>query len=372
MRIGFFYHPKNMPRPIDPDNVWSSSRGLTGSEMACFMYAIHMARLGHQVTLFTNFSNIGDIENVTCLPYEEWEQTYHKQNWDTLVSFMSSLPLRIANPGSTRIFNQQNPILNPDEKDWEKFVDYLMPLSHSHANFLSKQTNFNKKLYRVMHNGVEISDFTPSSKRYGKLIWASSHDRGLHWLLELYPRLKSLYPDLTLDVFYDTSGLHDFANKPYFSEMELGYRARYNLHALDKLSGKGVNVRGSVSRETMKEEMGTSFGLIYPLDPVHYTESFGVTVLEACASGTIPVLCGADAFEELWSPASLMSPAPYSSNKEAFFNSVLSLFNDKKAYPDRMERCIQYAKNFDWSVLAKKFDSFLKNTDEGLPSVRWS
>ena len=56
MRVAFFYPERTIGRPIDPSEIWASPRGLTGSEIACVMYALELSRMGHGVTFFSKFT----------------------------------------------------------------------------------------------------------------------------------------------------------------------------------------------------------------------------------------------------------------------------------------------------------------------------
>jgi glycosyltransferase involved in cell wall biosynthesis len=382
MRIAFFYPSSSMRIPIDLRNIWTSSRGLTGSEISCIMYVLLMSRLGHSVTLFTKVAFPGDIEKVTVCPYNEWASMYHKQEWDALCSWMLPEPLKIANPSQFRLFNQQVSDFICCEPGWESYVDILTPLSHSHANYLAKYTEFPHDKWRISYNGVDCNEFKPGKKESGKVIWASSHDRGLHWLLEAWPHIRAQVPHANLHIFYDFNGINTFSKQENYDSStedgrcfnELGQRSRYVLEALRRMNERyGIFTHKSVSRNQIKEEMATSQILAYPLDPVRYTETFGVTVLEACASGTVPVICEDDCFKELWSPVSETVPPPYSEHKGEFVSKVVGILNDHEKREFMALRCREYAQtNFDWSVLKHKFEqTLLSRGENGLSNVVW-
>lgn len=377
LRIAFFYPSSSIRLPIDVNNIWTSDRGLTGSEIACVMYALELSRRGHGVTLFTKITRGADLERITCCHYDEWRSIYKDQEWDALCSWMTPEPLEVANPNQFRFFNQQVSDFKLCKPGWESYVDILAPLSHSHAHYMKSMSGFSSDKWRVLYNGVDINKFKPDEKIPGKMIWASSHDRGLHWLLEAFPKIKKAVPHATLHIFYDFNGVENFARMGNHDNSEtgkifaeLGQRARYILDAIRRLKDKGVFAHRSVSRERICSEMASSEVLAYPCDPVHYTETFGVTVLEACASGTVPILCTADAFDELWGSIGDHVPPPYFQHKDAYIEKVIHALTDKEYLKSESQRCVEYAKKFEWPVLAKDLEQCLVTRgDSGLPKT---
>jgi glycosyltransferase involved in cell wall biosynthesis len=382
MRIAFLNHPIGVRDPVNPVDVWTSSRGLTGSEIAFFKYAEELTKLGHDVNLFTKFTTSDPLggNGPYCIPYDQWESIYSKQSWDAACCWTVADPLSLVGPGIFRFLNHQCNGFSVSLSGWEKYVDIIAPLSHTHARALSKDTSFSKDKWRILYNGVDCSKFYPENKESGKLIWASSLDRGLHWLLESFPYIKRKAPNTELHVFYDFHSIEHAAEvyypggQPYFTNehFELGNRARYILRALQKLEGKGVHVHKSVSRSRIEQEMKTSSILAYPLDSIYFTETFGVVVLEACASGTIPVLCLGDAFGELWGEVAESVPPPFKDHKNEYLEKLIKCLTDD-AYRDNLsKKCVDHAKKFEWSVLAKGLEKcLLTKGQEGLPLVDW-
>ena len=379
MRIAFLYPSSLVSNPIDPANIWTDKRGLTGSEMACFMYAIELSKRGHGVTIFTNFTQGGDIGKVTCCHYGEWQSTYCRQGWDAMVS-LAPEPFKFAQPGVLKIFNQQVSNFNLCEPGWEQTVDILAPLSSSHANHMACMTGFPKGQWRVMGNGVDLHEFTPGKKEPGRMIWASSHDRGLHWLLEAFPKVRNAVPHAELHVFYNSEGLKNFATmngQDLLTDSgrhmaELAQRSRYTLEALDRLKGKGVFAHMSVSRERIRKEMGKASVLAYPCDPVHYTETFGVAVLEACAAMAVPVICTSDCFGEMWEDASVSVPPPFSTHKEKWLEKLIHILSDKEDWLRAAKCAHRRALEFRWSEQAKKLEMMIKSSGRrGFPEVCW-
>lgn len=380
MKIAFLLHPKIVRDPFDPESIASSPRGLTGSEVALFKFAEFAVSSGHDVSIYSSFTSRGSFRGISCIPFQAWESTDCHNKWDAACGWTVADPLSFASPDTFRFLNHQCNGFSTSAPGWESYVDIIAPLSHTHARRLAPDTSFPRDKWRILYNGVDTSKFKPGVKVPGKIMWASSPDRGLHWLLEMFPAVKRRVPEAELHIFYNFHSVHHMAAEytPGRSFMtpiheELGNRSRYVLEGVRRLSGKGVHAHKSVSRDRMEDEMRTSSVLAYPLDAVYFTETFGVVVLEACASGTAPVLCSDDAFGELWGPVAECVPPPFARHKIEFFDKLIHLLTDETYRLNVADRCVAYAKKFDWNVLAAELELCLRTRgSSGLPCVEWT
>jgi glycosyltransferase involved in cell wall biosynthesis len=355
MKIAVIYPTLAMPRQIDVENLATDPRGLTGSENTALQYALVLARLGHEVVMYTNVTTDKiELNGVVFRHDQAWEPS-HASFFDGIVCFMNATPLMGTTGEAFRIFNMQCGDFGGQPIGWEQYVDALGVLSHIHAREMKPTTALPADKWRVMYNGVDMGAFMPGVKVPGRCIWASSHDRGLHHVLEIWPHVRAEFPHAELHVFYDPQGLERFAKMgptdvPFLNELKR--RSIYELEMMVRLKYHGVFFRGSVSREQMRLEMARAEVLAYPCDPVRFTETCGVTVLEAMAAECVPVLCYADSFPELWETRGCPGvPWPY--ERDAYLAKLIEVMRGPEKYAASIRG---RAADFEWATLGKKLE----------------
>ncbi len=382
MNVVFSYPSHCVGKPFDPENLWTSPRGMTGSEIAFFQYALGLAKKGHNVDIATNIGDHPDVQiSKTC-----WLVNPHTTEFssrDALCMWMSPSECmrgwvdQSAPP--FRLYNEQCSDFGNTNWRWEHTVDLFCSLSQSHARHMSSQTGYPRELYRVMPNGVDLEEFKPKAKVHGKVVWASSHDRGLHHLLSIWPSVRRAVPWASLSIFYSLEGLRSFAERredpssPQWVN-ELFRRSNYTLGALEALRDSwGVELKGSVSRQEIAKEFASSEVLAYPADPVRYTETFGSTVLEAMSAGCVPVLCLSDAFKELWGPACPAVVPPLTERTlEAYKDLLVGVLKNNKQREEDARKCREYASRYSWPLLVDNLERCLETRGkEGLAPVAW-
>lgn len=91
-----------------------------------------------------------------------------------------------------------------------RVADHVICVSHAQAEVFTG-AGANPAKVVVIHNGADLDLFAPADpekRDYRKLIFVGAlvQDKGIHVLINSFARLKSQFPDLTLDV-YGSSGL---------------------------------------------------------------------------------------------------------------------------------------------------------------------
>jgi glycosyltransferase involved in cell wall biosynthesis len=353
MRIAFLYGSFSLgERPIDTKNLFTSPRGLTGSEISCIMLCRAMQLRGHDAHLF-----------IGKMPREG-------SQWDVAYSWLEPDQLRTID-ARLRMVNQQVNDFAYCHPGFDEFVDIYTSPSETHKQYLLSlpgEHAIHPDKWVVIPNGVDPSQYDISKKVPGRVIYASSPDRGLHLLLEAWPEIKRRVPHAHLRVFYEMSShLKTFGQQEIFMVRgqvelgltEVGYRIRYIQRALELYKRFDVENVGSVSRERMALEMSEAEVLAYPCDTIRFTEGFSVTTMEACAAGAIPVVVGVDALQEIYGelPTCIAPGDPFAESV------MLALMLRESEDILRAHREIGYkiAQRHAWPTIAERLEKIIND-----------
>lgn len=373
MRIAFLYGSFSIgQRPFDFDTLYTNRRGLTGSEISCVEYAQAMAARGHEVTLVVGQPGLNHAWG--GLRLLSLENPRDVDGFDAVLSWNEPNLLREVDPKALRVVNQQLNDFAYCRPGWEEWADIVTSPSADHLEYLKKQAPGVKK-WEVLPNGCDPTQYKPGKQIPGRVIWASSADRGLHHLLEVWPRIKRAVPHASLRAFYNFTPSHfdDFeATGPNVHPdlLEIAQRKRYIRYAMGRLSGPTWDVEhvGSVSRERMRLEFEHAEVLGYPCDTIRYTEGFSVTTMEACASGCLPVISAVDCLGSLYGGVVPMvnyrPPASYAFGEEClriFTDLVVRGLTDKAWRDETAEKCRALAERHAWPVLAERLEGMLSS-----------
>ncbi len=371
MKIAFLYGGFSLGnRPFDFDRLYDDPRGLTGSEISCVEHARSMSERGHDVMLLVG----------QPMAEREWRGIRVRQlddprvvdDCDVVYSWNEPNLLREVAPGILRACNQQLNDFGYCKPGWEDHVDLMTSPSANHLEYLKKQAP-GVRSWAVMPNGCDPTQYRGGCRIPGRVIWASSADRGLHLLLESWPRIKESVPHATLKCFYNFQPAHfdDYeatGQNVHPDLLEIAQRKRYIRYAMSKLSGErwGVEHVGSVSRDRMRCEFEQAEVLAYPCETIRYTEGFSVTTMEACASGCLPVISDVDAMGSIYggtAPVVQLSSNRFDETMKLWFAQLVMLgLSDPRWREERAAACKSLAENHAWPVLAERLEGILEKS----------
>jgi len=307
---------------LDFESIWEDPRGLTGSELAVVRVSSELAKLGHEVHLFTVSSdavwegvNIHSIDDLALVD----------RSFDAAVSFNEPDLLRMVTP-RLRVCQQLLNDFGYCHKGFDDFVDLFVSPSEAHrarsltdpscrvverapTGFLGSYTP-DPSRWVVIPLGCDPERYQGVEKVRGRVVYCSSPDRGLHWLLHAWPLIKLQVPEANLRIFYRIQPWIESCRALPFSPTndKLKARALFIEACIPRLSKLDVEVCGSVSRRTIETELAQAQVLAYPCDPVSWTEGFSCAVLEGCAAAACPVISSVDALGAIYGSVLPMVP----------------------------------------------------------------
>jgi len=164
----------------------------------------------------------------------------------------------------------------------------IVCVSNWHRDFTAKHHGIDKSQIDVISNFLLrehfLRDGLPPREPH-HFIYASSPDRGLGALLELWPQIVAKYPDATLDVFYGWTGMSVLAAQA--PEMTLKHRMLRKRMDDAMVRYPGVRDRGRVNHATIAWEMHRASVWAYP---TVFHETNCCTAYKMRAAGVIPVV----------------------------------------------------------------------------------
>lgn len=364
MKLAFVFNPRFVIEPINPAELLTSGRGLTGSEISFVEHARQMAARGHDVGVFTNVTADGVAPGIAELPFYRFRTLVDRleEGWDAAISWLDPMPLRDFGPSVLKMVNQQVSDFHY-APGWERWVDVATALSITHREYLKRQTDFES--WEIVPNGVDPSVFKPGDRslRRREILWASSADRGLHLLLEMYPEIRRRVPDVELTICYSWDRLYTSLKDVAPAARGVGpisCRIRYIHEAVQRLADHGVRHLGSTSRGDLASIMRRAMVLGYTCSPVAFTESFSVTTLEAAASGCVPLITRADALGELYGNYVPTVPMPFESSRDEYADKMVQLLTDDAVWEAASKRCSEISAVYSWSAVGDVMENVLK------------
>lgn len=297
---------------IEEWGPWSLKDGIGGSEEAVIRISKHLANLGYKVTVFASVgNNAGLHEGVMWRNHEEcnlddnfdvfiaWRAPFlfdkkinARKNYLWLHDVMEPgefTPERIANFDKCIVLSKYHRSLFPMIPD-EKIM--LSANGIDPLEFMTGQNNIgdveiggddpaepNEKIYRL----------NDAKRDPHKMIYTSSHVRGLAYLYRIWPDVKRAVPDATLDVYY---------GRESYDTVHRGNPER--IQWMDSMIAKakeldGVTDHGKVGQDEIVRHTFESGLWVYPCP---FPEISCITAMKMQAGGAVPVASNYAALEE--------------------------------------------------------------------------
>lgn len=299
---------------IEEWGPWSLKEGVGGSEEAVIRLSKHLKDLGYRVVVFGKVgANAGLHDGVMWRNFWEinledkfdifvaWRAPFlFERKIDARKSYLwlhdvmeagEFTPERIANFTKCIVLSKYHRSLFPMIPD-EKIL--LSANGIDSAEFMTGHNNIGD----VEFNDSEDPASAPNTKIYRlndikrdphKMIYTSSHVRGLAYLYEIWPEIKKAVPDATLDVYYGR-GSYDAVHKGNPERMKWMDNMMTKAKELD-----GVTDHGKIGQYEIVRHIFESGIWVYPCP---FPEVYCITAIKMQAGGAVPVASNYAALDE--------------------------------------------------------------------------
>lgn len=262
-----------------PDSIRDG--GIGGSETAVIRVAEELVKKGLRVTVYAETEGVWN-----GVRYAK-TQDFRPQPCTLFVAWRGLGPIpHMADFAEQRWLWAHDVHFGDATEEQLKGVT-VIALSEWHKGYLKQK--YPTADIVVSGNGIDSERFDKQVERIPhRLIYAHSPDRGLEIVLKLLPKVREVYPDATLEVFYG---------------FEMARQRNPALIAgIEQLAKQsGVTLHGRIGQDQLAEEYLKADALLYPAvmpNGQAFDETYCVSVVEAQAAGCFPVTSDHGALRE--------------------------------------------------------------------------
>lgn len=273
-------------------------QGIGGSETAVIKIAERFQRAGWRVDVFNDAERYEGIHE--GVGYWDCSRLRRDEPCDVLVVWRRPDAHELPIKAGARFLWLHDLNYGPDAAEHLPKWDKVLGVSGWHASMLRR---YYGDLPIISHvpNGIDVEKFAaPVKKVPWRCVYASSPDRGLDRLLDLWPEVLHAEPEASLHVAYGWQGIDARINAGDQNA------ARYKAF-LEKRMAELPNVtwRGRLGQADLARMFGEAWLWSYPSS---FLETSCITAMQAMAAGAIPVCSSVGALKETVADGGVLLP----------------------------------------------------------------
>lgn len=332
-------------------------RGIGGSEGMTIIMARNLAKLGNKVTVFGEVSEKRIIDGVTYLPYTLWNPDLRA---DIFISLRQpQIFSRLLMPKKQYLwlhdtnYGRQNP-------SYFNVPDNVMVLSEAHKAVIKSSHGINDdSVFWLTRNAInekamEWADKNAGERKPFQMIYASSYDRGLDNVLNMWPKIKAVIPEATLKIYY---GWNTYDAMMQMRQGTPQGQAMFQLkqQIIQKIAQlDGVQELGRIDQKSLYKEFAESAVWFYPTE---FYEISCINAMTAQAMGAIPVCTPYAALNE-----TVNTKYGVKLQLDKIADGLVELLKDPEDCKKRSVELKKWAREkFDPVTLAKEWDTKFNN-----------
>jgi len=316
--------------------------GIGGSEEAVVYLSRELVKLGWKVTVYNSCGDLaGEYNGVVYKPFYEFNP---KDRFNVVVAWRQNFFKKLdVSARRMLIWLHDVPTGMFGDKDELQTFNSLIVLSQFHKSLLPSFIP-DSHIY-VSSNGINTEDFKPSmlERNQKRIIYTSSYDRGIEYLLTAWNEIRSEVPDAELHIFYgwDT----------WIKMEEQGARPKQWRLAMQKLMQQpGVFEHGRIGHKQLVQELQKSAIYAYPS---HFEEISCISAMKAQAAGCYCLTTDYAALKETNKYGTrVMGSAQSDTVRKVFVSELINLLKNGVDNTPHIEE-------FGWDKVAKKWSEEL-------------
>ncbi len=289
MKIGFIF-----ASDFNVATVFQAPLG--GSESAVSYLAIELAKLGHNITLFSLNKNPVNVFGVRCLSFSMENNDFKlpkeiMENDFQVFIIKNGIPhfgnlLKAALPYPCKVIfwtghaSNQPAIQDLVKQEVVAGIDGIVCVSSWHRVEMIKNFNLPANKVHICRNAIapffenlflNEAEFVDIKSKFPMLAYTSTPFRGLALLLQMFPSIRAKIPSVTLNL-YSSMKVYGIINE------NDQYQALYQLAK----TTEGINYFGSLPQAKLAACLRTNTIFSYPNT---FPETSCIAIMEALAAG---------------------------------------------------------------------------------------
>lgn len=236
-------------------------------------------------------------------------------------------------------------------------LDKVIVLSDYHRSLFPNIPD--NKIF-LSSNGITPEEFEKYDDKLPRnpkrVIWMSSHVRGLELLYDIWPDVKKAVPDATLDIYY---GWESFINVQKDNPERMNWMSYMQKREKEL---EGVTDHGKIGQDQIVQEIFRSGVWAYPCP---FSEIYCITAVKAQAGGAVPVSSNFAALDETVQfgtkiPMKAQAeevPAGHWDRKdiESYKQALIEMLQKPKLQEKIRPEMMKWARTLSWAKTAKQW-----------------
>lgn len=266
---------------LDAWGPWSLAEGIGGSEEAVIRLSRQLSKLGWKVVCFAKPGHNTGLDEHGVMWRNYWDCNLDDE-FDVFVAWRAPF-IFDKKIKARKSYLWLHDVMEPGEFTPERIDNFTkcIVLSDYHRSLFPMIPD--EKIL-LSANGIDPEEFEKLDgtieRNPHKVLYTSSHVRGLAYLYDIWPDVKKAVPGATLDVYYGRES-YDAVHKGNPERMKWMDGMMAKAEALD-----GVTDHGRASQQKVMEEAFASAVWAYPC---LWPEIYCIAAVKNQAAGAVPV-----------------------------------------------------------------------------------